>query len=99
MENYKPGWMGKVMPVDNPSKLTDFVKNKYDAFSKVYDTCKDQSAQISDIKTVESGSGDSETLSVKISADKETVDAIKETAKDDPSISVKGDVVTAKGDS
>lgn len=98
MEQYKPGWMGKVMPVDNPSKLTDFVKNKYDAFSKIYDTCKDQSSKISDVKTVESSSGDSESLSVKISADKEVVETVKETVKNDPSVSVKGDVVTAKGD-
>ena len=33
VEKYKPGYLGKVMPVDNPSKLTDFVTNKYDAFS------------------------------------------------------------------
>lgn len=98
MEKYKPGWMGKVMPVDNPSKLTDFVKNKYDAFSKVYDTCKDQSSKISDVKTVEQSGSDSDTLSVKITADKEVVEAVKDSAKNDPSVSVKGDVITAKGD-
>jgi len=99
MDQYKPGWMGKVMPVDNPSKLTDFVKNKYDAFSKVYDACKGKSEQISDVKAVEQSGSDSDTLSVKITADKEVVDAVKDSVKDDPSISVKNDVITAKGDS
>ena len=50
MEKYKPGYLGKVIPADNPSKLTDFVTNQYDAFSKIYDTCKNQSENISDIK-------------------------------------------------
>lgn len=97
MENYKPGYLGKVLPVDNPSKLTQFVTDKYDAFSKIYDTCKGQSENISDIKVVESGNSGDDSLSVKISADKETIDSIKETSQNDQSVTVNDDVITARG--
>ncbi|MCM1218430.1 MAG: hypothetical protein NC548_28415 [Lachnospiraceae bacterium] len=97
MEKYKPGWMGKVMPVDDPSKLTDFVKNKYEPFTKIYDTCKDQSDKITDIRPV-AGSGDSDSISIKLNTESDVMEKIKEATKDNASISVKGDVVTAKTD-
>ena len=56
MEKYKPEYLGKVIPVDNPSKMTNFVENQYDSFSKMYEVCKDQSSNISDIKPVDNGS-------------------------------------------
>lgn len=96
MEKYKPGYLGKVIPADNPSKLTEFVTNQYDAFSKVYDACKDQSANITDIKVVETENSGTGTLSVKVSTDSETMAAIQETAKGDESVTVSNDVVTAK---
>lgn len=95
MEQYKPGFLGKVIPADDPSKLTDFVTNKYDSFSTIYDACKNQSENISDIKTVETSSSDINSLSVKVSADKETIDKIKEVTAGDDSVSVKNDVITA----
>lgn len=99
MEKYKPGFLGKVIPADDPSKLTKFVTKQYDSFSKIYDTCKDQSEKIGDIKVVESGEGDSEdTLKIKVSADKEVVEKIADTAKKDASVTVQDDVITAKGD-
>lgn len=94
MERYKPGFLGKVIPADNPSKMTDFVTKKYDSFSKIYDTCKDQSDKIADVKTVETN--DDSSLSVKVSADKEVVEKLKEKTKDDKSVSVDNDVITAK---
>lgn len=99
MEKYKPDYMGKVIPADDPSKLTDFVANKYDAFSKIYDVCKDQSDKISDIKVIEVTGNDitADTLSVKVSAGKEAFDYIKEAVKDNGSIAIKNDVITAKG--
>ena len=97
MEQYKPGYLGKVIPADDPSKLTEFVINQYDAFSKVYDACKDQSANITDIKVVETGNSDTNSLSVKVSTDQETMAAIKETVSGDESVTVSNDVVTAKG--
>lgn len=96
MDKYKPGYLGKVIPADDPAKLTDFVTKKFDSFSKIYDACKDQSASIADVKPVETGSSDPSSLSVKVSAPKETVEKIKETAKSDDTVSVSGDVVTAK---
>lgn len=95
MNQYKPEFLGKVIPADDPSKLTTFCMDKFDAFNKIYDVCKDQSAQIGDIKAVESESSDPTSLSVKVSADKEAVAKIIETAKGDASISIKGDVITA----
>lgn len=97
MEQYKPGYLGKVIPADDPSKLTDFLTNKYDPFNKIYDACKGQSAQIADVKPVDTGSSDSSSLSVKVSADKETIEKIKEAAAGDNTVTVNNDVVTAKG--
>lgn len=96
MEKYKPGYMGKVIPADNPSKLTDFVTNKYDAFSKVYEVCKNESEKIKDIKVIESDDSP-KTLKVKVSGDKEVIDNIKEKSKDGE-ITVENDVITAVGD-
>ena len=99
MEQYKPLYMGKVVPADNPSKLTDFVANKYDAFSKIYDACKNKSEDILDIKIVDiAGTGNTaDTLSIQVSASKDTFDYIKEAVKDNGSVSIKNDVITAKG--
>ena len=91
MKEYKPEYMGKVIPADDPAKLSDFVNNKYDAFSKVYDACKSQSENIKDITVVETD--DSNSLSVKVTADEETIDKIKDGAAED--VSVSGNVVTA----
>ena len=97
MENYKPGYLGKVMPVDNQSKMTDFVTNKYDAFTKVYDICKNQSSNINNIVGVDTGgTSTSVELSVKLSTTQETINAIKKNASNDPSISINNDVITVK---
>lgn len=94
MKKYKPEYMGKVMPVDNPSKLTDFVQNKYDSFSKIYDNVKDKSENISDVKTVDKDSSDTSSLSIKVSTDEDTLNDIKANMKD-PSVNVENDVFTA----
>ncbi len=94
MERYKPGYMGKVIPADDPAKLTDFVTNKYDAFSKVYDACKNSSDKIKDVTSVETASGSSE-FCMKISTDSATIKSIIENKKDD-CVSVQGDVIMAK---
>lgn len=96
MEKYKPGYLGKVIPADNQQKLTDFVANKYDSFSQIYDTVKDQSENIKDVTPVETSNTDPNALSVKVTTDDATMNAIKETAKDDKSIDINNDVVTAK---
>ena len=96
MEKYKPGFLGKVLPVDNQSKLTDFVTNKYDAFSKAYDACKNQSEKIDDVKLVESNTDTTNSISIKVSTDKDTLAVIKETSKDNGSIFINNDIITAK---
>lgn len=98
MNRYKPEFMGKVLPADDPAKLTDFVTNKYDAFSKVYDACKDQAEKINTITTTSPpGNATADTLSVKVSTDLETLKIIQESALNNDSVSIIGDVVTAKG--
>ena len=91
MDKYKPGYMGKVMPADDPVKLTDFVANKYDNFSKCYDAVKSESEKITNVSAV-STPGSSFTM--QVSADSTTMMKIKEN-NTDPSISIKGDTVTA----
>ena len=93
MNLYKPEYMGKVIPADDPAKLTDFVTNKYDAFSKVYDACKEQSEDIKDIAVVENKDADVNSLSVSVQASEETMEKIKENSSED--VNVTGNVVTA----
>lgn len=95
MKQYKPEYLGKVIPADNPSKLTEFVTNQYDSFSKVYEVCKDQSDKIKDIKVIESDNESADVLKVKISGEKEAIDKIKEKSKD--GVIVENDVITVKG--
>lgn len=95
MENYKPSYLGKVIPVNDTSKLTDFVTNKYDSFSKIYDACKSQSDNISDIKSMATTDG-SCALSVKITTGNDTLNAIKEAVKDDKNVTVDSNIITAK---
>lgn len=94
MERYKPEYMGKVIPADDPAKLTDFVTNKYDAFSKAYDVCKDSSDKIKDVMSVETSTGSNE-FCMKLSTDSATIKSIIENKKDE-SVSVQGDVITAR---
>ena len=99
MDRYKPGYMGKIIPADDPIKLTDFVENKYNAFSKFYDACKEVSDKISEIKMVDNptSTSTSDTLSVKITTDTHTIASIQESCKADPTITVSDYVITAKG--
>ena len=95
MNKYKPEYLGKVIPADNPVQLTDFVINKYNSFSKVYDACKDHSEKIDDIKAVESECDNNNSISIKVLTDMDTVETIKQAIGDDSSINIKGDVITA----
>lgn len=92
MDKYKPTFMGQVLPVDNPSKLTDFVSNKYEAFSKCYDNVKSESEKIKEVSSVPTSDGSSE-FAMKVSTDSDTMSRIKENATD---VSVDGTVVRAK---
>jgi hypothetical protein len=95
MEKYKPNFLGKVMPADNPGKLTDFVTNKYNSFNKVYDACKDHCEKIDDVKAVESEVDcNNSTLSVRLLTDADTIEVIKKAIGDSSDVSIKGDVIT-----
>ncbi len=94
MNKYKPEYLGKVIPVNDPAKITDFVENKYDAFTKVYEACKEQSEKITDIKPVDQNSANS--LSVQIIADSNTIANIQESNKDDESLTIQDTVITAE---
>lgn len=95
MNKYKPEYLGKVIPADNPGKLADFVTNKYDSFSKVYDACKNYSENINDIKSVDNETDNKNSISIKLNTDIETVEIIKKAIGTDSSINIKGDVITA----
>ena len=94
MRTYKPEYLGKVIPANDATKLTDFVTNRYDAFSKIYDTCRGSSEKIDDIKAVDTSN--SESLAIKISTDSNTLDTISKEAKKNESLNVTGDVITAR---
>ena len=96
MKHYKPEYLGKVIPADNTTKLTDFVQNKFDSFNKIYDSCKADSEKIADIKTVDSSSSNASALSVKISADDSVIEQITNRVQDNESITNEGDVITAE---
>ena len=90
---YKPEYMGKVIPADDPKKLTDFVTNKYDSFSRAYDVCKSSSESIKDVAPVETEIG-SNSFKMKIVADTAVMNSINERNKD-ASITVEGNVTSA----
>lgn len=93
MNNYKPEYLGQVIPANDPSKLIEFVETKYDAFNKVYDACKGQSENIQGIQPV---SSDDSVLSVQVSASPEAIANIKENVTDDDTVSVEDGKITVK---
>lgn len=93
MKKYKPEYLGKVIPADNPNKLSKFLTKKYDSFSKIYDTVKSESENIKDIKAIDD---ESDSLSVKLTCSKETASKIKDIANGADGVTVDNDVVTAK---
>ena len=95
MEKYKPKYMGQVIEADDASKLTDFVSNKYDSFSKCYDSVKDESDNINSVSAGSNKEGSTE-FSMKINTDSDTMEKISEKVSDDESVSVVGNIVTAK---
>ena len=95
MEKYKPAYMGKVMPADDPVKLTDFVTNKYESFSACYDAVKEKSDKINDVSSVPTKDGD-KSFSMKVSTDSTTASEIQKGLSDNSSVSMNGDTLTAK---
>lgn len=89
MNQYKPEFMGKVIPADDPNKLSEFCTTKYDAFTKVYDACKSNAESIKDISVVETSSPD--TIAIKVTADSNVIETIKQ----NESVNVVGNVVSA----
>lgn len=75
MKKYKPSYLGKLMPVDNKDKMTDFIVNKYEAFNEIYDACKDSSEDISNMTIVESEQKCC--LKVKLFCEEKTFEKIK----------------------
>ena len=98
MKKYKPGYLGKVIPADDQTQLTDFVTNKYDSFSEIYDVCKDESEHIDDIERVNSSSDNPTELKVKVSAKKEAVEKIQSKTKDSKNVKMIGNVISANSE-
>lgn len=93
MEKSKPKFMGKCLPKDDKDKLTDFVMNKYESFSKCYDACKDKAKDIKDVSAV-NNEKDNKTFTMKVSTNEKTMKEIKENNKDEK-VSVQADTITA----
>jgi arginine/ornithine N-succinyltransferase beta subunit len=95
MEKYKPEYLGKVLP-DETKAATTFLQDKYEAFNAVYDACKTESANIMDIKTVESSGDSSLSVKVSVSNDQALVNIGENISNmNDENIQISGDVVTA----
>lgn len=94
MRRYKPEYLGRVITPDDSEKMTDFVQNKYDSFSKVYDTCKCDSERISDIQNIETPEKSKE-FSMRVVTDDETLKSITEKSREGVGISVNGNIITA----
>lgn len=92
MNKYKPEYLGKCLTVDDPSNMTNFLSNDYDAFSKIYDTCKDHSENINNFEVM---NDNDDKLSIKISTSLDTMSAIKQEVIDE-SISIENDIITVK---
>ena len=54
MRQYKPEFLGKVMPVDNKEKMSKFLNDQYFSFNNIYDAIKEHSEDISDLILLES---------------------------------------------
>ena len=93
MNTYKPEYLGKVIPADDNVKLYEFMGNKYDAFSKIYDTCKNCSDAISNIGVVDD---DLNSLSLRIVTDEKTISEITKEAELMNGIKIQGDVIIAE---
>lgn len=91
MEQYKPQYLGKIMP-DEPPKLMNFMQEDFEKFSKVYDVCKGNSDSINDVKNVSTG----DDLVVKVITDNDTIGTITETIDNDGTegLSIEGDKIT-----
>ena len=92
MRRYKPEYLGRVITPDDSEKMTDFVQNKYESFSKVYDACKCDSEKISDIQNTDTPENSKE-FSLRVVTDDETLKSITE--KSSEGVSVEGNVITA----
>ena len=68
------------------------LQNKFEQFSSIYDTCKDMSTNISDIKVVDTSP---DLLSVKISTDMGTIALLQEKSAE-TGVNINGDIITAK---
>ena len=93
MNKYKPEYLGKVIPADDSCKLYEFMGNKYDAFSKIYDACKNYSEEISNIGVT---NDDLNSLSVQIVTDEKTISEMVKKAELMNGIKIQGDVIVAE---
>lgn len=97
MKKYKPEYLGKVLPDEGP-KRKDFLQNEYEPFSEIYDACKDESEDITDIKNLTEELG-SPSLNIKVTTTSEEVlHKLSDKISNDPesNVSISGDVLTSK---
>lgn len=95
MDNRMPTYLGRCITPGNPSNLSKFAMNKYDSFSRIYHTCKNESDNISDIHCVDEDD-DATQCSIKVLTSPDTLERISESIKDEENMYIERDVITAK---
>ena len=97
MKLYKPEYIGKIVsPATDQAKLTDFLQNKYNAFTRIYNICKSESENISDIGIVEKPNDENNsTLHILISTDMLTLDRISRNINNDELVKMNGNTIMA----
>lgn len=92
MNPYKPQFFGSIAPFDDPVAMSDFLRNRFDAFSIIFDCIKEYAAKIESVTPVDTNSSSAASLSIAITTDGETLEKLKEKIT---SASIFGNVITA----
>lgn len=87
MRQYKPEFLGKVMPVDNKEKMSKFLNDQYFSFNNIYDAIKEHSEDISDLILLES---ESNSLRIKIISENNILAKINSTK-----VKIDNDIISA----
>lgn len=77
MKPYKPQWMGSIAPFDDPVAMNDFLKNKFDAFSLIFDSVKQYAESVESISQAGTSEPGGSSFSIAITTTGDTLEMIK----------------------
>lgn len=96
MKAYMPLYLGSIGIHSDASKTTKFMTDKYDSFTKIYNSCKEESENINSVKSVDvDDTLDPSLLSVEVDASRNTLDNIMSKIKNDTTINMKDNIIIA----